>query len=239
MASSGKRSGVKATDLYRGRDPRDVPAYALPIAAHYLNIPGGALKSWVYGTSWREPILLTESSESLSFWSLVEAFVLGAIRSTHGLPLPKIRRALRYIEVVLEIERPLIHQRFKTEGVDLFVARWRSLMNVSRGRETAIKKVLETHLDRIEFDEQGLAARLFPFVRDEARAIELDPRRAFGRPVLAGTSIPADVVRERFAAGESIAALSEDYRVPLELIEDAMHRTVTRPGRVARQTKRQ
>jgi uncharacterized protein (DUF433 family) len=53
-------------------------------------------------------------------------------------------------------------------------------------------------------------------------AIEVDPRRAFGRPVLAGTSAPAEDVAARFLAGEGVAALAADYDAPGEQIEEAI-----------------
>jgi len=48
----------------------------------------------------------------------------------------------------------------------------------------------------------------------------IDPRVAFGRPVIAGSGIPTAEVAERFNAGESINDLARDYeRAPADIEE--------------------
>jgi uncharacterized protein (DUF433 family) len=78
---------------------------------------------------------------------------------------------------------------------------------------------------------RGLAVRLFPLTRkrppverisDEPRIIAIDPRVAFGRPVITGSQIPTVEVAERFKAGESVADLADDFRRPQEEIEEAV-----------------
>ena len=87
-------------------------------------------------------------------------------------------------------------------------------------------EVLKEHLQRIERDEEGLAVRLYPFTRhryvQNPKLILIDPRIAFGRPVLAGTGIATSTVAERYKAGESIAALADDYGRRAEEIEEAV-----------------
>ena len=52
------------------------------------------------------------------------------------------------------------------------------------------------------------------------RVVVVDPRIAFGRPVLVGTRIPTEVIYQRFEAGESIEQLADDYgRTPSEIEE--------------------
>ena len=82
-------------------------------------------------------------------------------------------------------------------------------------------------LARVEYDKQGRAIRLFPVLRRERgpKSIVIDPRRAFGRPVVAGTSVPAADIRARFDAGDGVDELARDYDVRPELIEDALRAT--------------
>jgi uncharacterized protein (DUF433 family) len=65
---------------------------------------------------------------------------------------------------------------------------------------------------------------LFPLLgrEDAPRSIVIDPRRAFGRPVLVGTSVPVTDVRARFDAGDGVDELARDYDVSHDLIEDAL-----------------
>jgi len=224
--------------LYGGRDPRDLPAYALSTASSYVQVPKSTLRSWIEGRTYdtergtrrTKPLILAAAPGSLSFWNLSEAFVLAAIRRRHGVPLQNVRKALDYVIRELNVARPLIQEQFRTDGVHLFVDRCGHLINTSRSGQLAMKEALKARLERIEFDEHGFARRLFPFTRAEdpmsVRSIEIDPTRGFGRALLVGTSIPVDVVVDRFLAGESHGDLALDYHVAPTLIEDVIRLAV-------------
>ena len=99
-------------------------------------------------------------------------------------------------------------------------------MAVSAGGQTAMREVMEHFLERIEYDEAGLAARIYLFTRkgdpDEPRVVLIDPRIAFGRPVLSGTNIPTATIAERYKAGDSIGELAGDYGRPELEIQEAI-----------------
>jgi uncharacterized protein (DUF433 family) len=221
-----------ATSLYKD-DPRDIPTYTVAEAAHHLQVPHGTLSSWFAGTAYltqrgkkRAPAVIVPAARSpltLSFWNLVEAHVLASIRRHHGVSLQRVRRALRFVESELGLDRPLIEQQFETDGVDLFVRHIGKLITAS-ARQVAIKELMEAALQRIDRDPNGLADRLFPWARDphEPRSVQIDPRRSFGRPVVAGTTIPTDILAERFTAGESIAHLADEYQLDAAKIEGAL-----------------
>jgi uncharacterized protein (DUF433 family) len=89
-----------------------------------------------------------------------------------------------------------------------------------------MQEMLGLYLNRIDRDAAGLAIRLFPFTRatattaDAPRLIVIDPRLAFGRPVISGTRIPTSDVFERFKAGDSPDQLTREYgRTPEEIFE--------------------
>lgn len=158
---------------------------------------------------------------------LVEAFVLAAIRRGHGVALQRVRRGIAFVQRELHVERPLIHAAFKTDGVDLFVDQWGKLVNASKDGQVAMRGALESSLQRVEWDQRGLAVRLFPLVRtaddEQPRSIVINcPERGFERPTLAGKGIRVDVIVERYRAGESSRELARDYRVPVDLIDDAV-----------------
>lgn len=168
----------------------------------------------------------------LSFINLVELFVLGEMRNVHGVPMQRVRAALRFVEDQLDIERPLVHAEFKTDGLDLFVLRLvkdretAALINASAGGQLGLRAALDARLARIEWDTKRIAARIFPLVRhdaaDQPRTIMIDPRMGFGRPVIAATGIRTSIVAGRFRAGESAPDLAYDYNVDVHLIEDAV-----------------
>jgi uncharacterized protein (DUF433 family) len=218
-------------DIYGGKDPRILPRYSIAEAAQYVRVPVTTLATWVRGrtaaTVHAEPVILLPSgSRLLSFQNLVEAHVLGAIRRHHGVPLQRVRKALRFVQKRLAQPHPLITARFETDGVDLFVDELGKLLNVSQDGQVAIRVALQASLRRVEHDVDGLAARLFPFVcsgdADEPKSIVVDPRISFGRPILAKTGIPASTVVSRLKAGEPLQSIASDYGITLEQVTDAI-----------------
>jgi uncharacterized protein (DUF433 family) len=144
------------------------------------------------------------------------------------------RKALDYVARELKHYRPLIGQDFLTDGMSLFVERLetmadtdagvRSLIDASHHGQLAARQLLEGALARVSRDTHGLIERIYPWVRnlDEPRRVEIDPRRAFGRPVVAGTRVPADELAERFAAGDGVEDIARDFRMDRGVVEGVL-----------------
>ncbi|MBI5836277.1 MAG: DUF433 domain-containing protein [Candidatus Eisenbacteria bacterium] len=225
--------------LYGGLNPRDVPVYGIAEAAGYLGIPVSTLRSWTVGQhyrrdgEWRDfnPIIgIPRTGENLlSFTNICEAHVCDALRRVHDIPFQRIRSAIHHLrEWFPERTHPLIENSFATSGVELFVERASSLINLTQPGQVAIREILNLYLKRVEFDEQGLAHRLFPFTwrterpTDSPRVVVLDPCILFGRPALVGSRIATSIVYERWAAGESVQTLAADYCREVQEIEEAL-----------------
>jgi uncharacterized protein (DUF433 family) len=214
---------------------RRTPAYSFVEAAHYLNLPVSTLASWFKGQRGFLPVIRLDGGpgEGLSFLNLVEAHVLAAIRREHRIPLQKVRQALGYVERQLQLPRPLIGAGFETDGVDLLVGELERLVNVSRDGQLEIEPVIRTFLKRIKRDAAGIPIKLYPFTRKTVSAsdpapVEIDPRIAFGRPVLAGRGVPTAVLADRFKAGESLADMAQDYGTSTQVIEEAIRCELSR-----------
>lgn len=216
--------------------PREMPAYSLAEAAHYLRIPIATLRSWVRGRHYPteggkkffKPVIALPDPNlaSLSFFNLVEAHVLDAIRREHNIPLPKVRTALDYVTQRLGVPHPLANQKFESDGVSLLVSRFGQLIAVSEAGQLAMSDMLAAHLRRVERDNSGLAVQLYPFTRkrqlDEPKIIVIDPSVSFGRPTIIGTGVATAIVAERYKAGESVDELAEDYGCDRREIEEAV-----------------
>jgi uncharacterized protein (DUF433 family) len=216
----------------RDQDVRNLPAYGVTEAAHYLPVPRATLRSWVAGISYRsgffKPVIepAAKSPAVLSFINLIEAHVLAAIRRKHRVDVPAVRRAIAFLKKELRSPHPLADHKFETNGVDVFVERCRPLMSVSGDGPPAVRQLLKAHLRRIERDERGLPVRFYPFTRsdktEQPKDIVIDPFISFGKAVIAGTGVSTDIVAGRFKAGESPDELAKDYGCAREKIEEAI-----------------
>jgi uncharacterized protein (DUF433 family) len=199
------------------------PLYPLTEVGQYARVPSSTVRTWVGAKGLIMPA--ARQPATLSFANLVEVFVLAAIRRRHGVSMPKVRRAVRYVSEQMGVERPLIYQDFRTDGVDLFVDRLGQLENASRHGQLALRAAMNSRLERVEW-ARGLAARIFPFSRSDERTdprlIVISPEFGFGQPILAGTGVRVSIIRDRFRAGEAARELADDYGVAIEKIEEAI-----------------
>lgn len=155
--------------------------------------------------------------------------MLSAIRTVHRVSFDRVRGALEYVQQQLGRYRPLLRQEVETDGVDLFIKELEDVVDVSRGGQLALRNMFASRLKRVERDAHGVM-RLYPFTRrvdadpdrEYPKAILISPIIAFGRPVLAGTGVSAEVVIGRFIAGESIDDLAADLGLAVPLIEEAV-----------------
>jgi uncharacterized protein (DUF433 family) len=217
-------------------DPREVSAYGISEAAFYLMIPRSTLRAWVMGCyyptsrgrSFFRPVIEISDHEGarLSFINLVEAHVLGAIRREHRVSLPKVRKAVKYLEKKFGTEHPLADKQLTTDGLDLFVEEYGRLVNISRQGQMEMKEILAGHLRRIKRDRHGIPIKLYLFTRmygvEQPFTVVIDPSVSFGRPVLEGTGVVTTILAERFKAGEKLESLARDYDRPKEEIEEAL-----------------
>jgi uncharacterized protein (DUF433 family) len=214
---------IKAKDIYDGADPRSLPAYPLVEAAHYLGLNASTLGTW-FRTGAIVPA--QREHDPMSFWSLVEAFVLKGLREQHRLSLQRIKAAVAELRRQYpDVSYPLAQLDLAVLNRDLYADRDGLLVDASKGGQLGIRNVLELYLSRVERDASG-AVRLYPFTRptlaDAPLLVAIDPTVSFGRPVIAGTSIPTAVLHERWKAGDSIHDLAEDYDRPVSEIEEAL-----------------
>jgi uncharacterized protein (DUF433 family) len=206
---------LNLAEIWNSSDPRDVPAYTIPEAAHYLCIPKATLRAWVLGQRGFEHVIDLSHPQShlLSFYNLAEAHILRSLRTGHEIQLPRIRKALDFVRRRFGWARPLIQQEFKTDGLHLFVESLDQVYVASEEGQLVMREVM-VHLERLEW-EDNIAARLYPFTRsdphDAPKSVIIDPRHSFGRPILKDARITTAIIAERYKAGESIQALADDY----------------------------
>jgi uncharacterized protein (DUF433 family) len=161
----------------------------------------------------------------LSFSNLVEAHVLRSLRTEHGVPLDAVRKALRFAERELNIEKLLLREELRTSGGELFLDRYGELVNLSASGQLAMRRIFEAHLERVEWGELRSAVRLYPFVLAESgdgKPIVIDPAIAFGRPVVEGAFVSTRTILVRIDAGETVAEVAHDYDVTVDAIEEAV-----------------
>ena len=217
-------------------DIRERPAYPVAEAARYLKVPSATLRSWFMGRQYQTaqgpqqfPAIVAPASRrppTLSFYNLIEAHVLRALRTDHGVPVHAVRKAIGYAERELGLQRLLLSPELRADAGRLFLDRYGELIELSASGQLALRQVLAAYLKRVEWDKSQFPIRLYPFLTAEpttvARPIAIDPTIAFGRPIVLSRGISTGVITERIDAGESVEALAADYDLTPTDIEQAV-----------------
>ena len=216
----------------RTNDLRELPAYTISEAAHYLGVPAATIRYWSVGRDNYAPLIEVPAHAPtlLSFLNLTELHVLAAIRRQHEVKMPSIRRAIQYLEEharhAMDKRHPLISRELETDGLDLFIEQYGHLINISRAGQTAMREIISAALRRIDRDPAGVPIKLYPFTRSAMdqtpTMVVIDPTHSAGRPVIAGTGLATQIIAERYKAGESIGDLACDYERGNEEIEEAI-----------------
>ncbi len=228
---------TRRKDIYRGEDPRFLPFYGLREAALCLRLPVATLRQWTMGREYEiksgRKVFLSlirpadPERNVLSFVNLLEGQALRAFRREHKLGFKVLRKALASLKVLdgpRAKKHPLAFEDFLTDGLDILVERVGELIGLNPARQIAIRAAFRKHLQRIRRDSTGPTA-FFPWVGGEGETtmpVAVDPRVAFGRPVLTGTGIATAVIASFVRAGERIEDIAEDYDLSPEQVETAV-----------------
>ena len=101
-----------------------------------------------------------------------------------------------------------------------------ALIELSASGQLAMRRLFAEHVKRVEWDASRFPVRLYPFLSaatpSQERSIVIDPRIAFGRPVVQRKGISTLAIAERIDLGESVDDIAADYELGPSEIEQAV-----------------
>lgn len=210
-----------------------MPRYTFGEAGAYLGLAESTIKSWFVGmpygqapnVRYQEPILVPASKNLLSFYDIASVHVLMAFKAKGARP-NEIREIVRELNKEFPGSRyPLLGKDFHLFGKDVVLKKARALLNLSKSRQLGLRKVMDKFLLRIEFDAKLMPLRFSPLRTHRERGkgyIVIDPDFAYGRPVIRGTAIAAEIIAKRKESGESESRLAKDYRISIRAVREAV-----------------
>lgn len=209
--------------------------YTAAEAARLSGIPASTLVRWlngyrrngrVYAPLWSSQVDLGDEKVYLGFRDLMEARVAFKFIAM-GVPALHVRRAIVLARTVMEIDRPLSTNQFRTDGRTIFLKtietdeageKVERLLNLFRGQYEFVA-IIDPLLKDVEFDKRGVPSAWWP--KGIGGKILIDPARAFGQPIDAESSVPVAILAE---AGKrrGVDAAAKEYEVPKPSIRRAM-----------------
>jgi len=226
---------LAALDIYEGRDPRDIPAYSFREVAVSIGVPTSTLRAWCVGQSNFEHVLTLPADWSehhaLSFFNLIEANVVAELRREHRVPMARVRTALEFLAENVPVPHPLAETELSvTPNQRVYIVHDGRRIDISAGGQWPLDAVVRNLLRRVHRGPRGILLfypRLAPpkgaeISEDDYAPIVVNPEVCFGRPVIAGTGIPTDVIADRYLGGDSVEKMAEDYDLSEEHIRAAL-----------------
>lgn len=201
------------------KDPLLTPADA----ARHLDIPQSTLYDWLHeeiegGTLIHQVSPEKRNWPTLPFLAIVEAYVLRSMRVL-GLSKSKIRAAVGEARREFGTMYALAHKRVRTDGVDLFLQFAPDELTRVGDHQRPIRDVLELYLRDISFEAQDDWATKLRLRRYGDTNVVIDPRFAWGSPVIQPSGAPVEAVVKLWKAGEPMEAVAEEFGLSRDVVE--------------------
>jgi uncharacterized protein (DUF433 family) len=212
------------------------PIFTLRETAGYLAVPKSTIHHWARPGPDKPPLITVlprrGAQATVPFIGFAEAYVLSAFRRA-GVPLQRIRPAVDALSRNIGLEHALASQRLYTDGAEVLYdyAAEREEddlleLVVARTGQHQFSEVVRDYLRRITYGNDGWASRVRLPSYQRADVV-VDPRVAFGLPLVVHGGARVEDLVDRFVAGDSVADIADDFGVPPEEVEDVI-RVATR-----------
>lgn len=180
---------------------------------------------WLAERAHDRPLVHSVSPErrgwpSVPFIALVEAYVLRTLRQLHLSP-QKILDAAAAVRAEFGTEYGLATRRIATDGVDVFVYYLDSDEMARAGdRQMPFRELIKDYLQYISWESDGFASRLTLRMYDPSVAkVVIDPRFAWGSPVVEPAMVTVEAVLGLWRAGEKPDAVAREYGLSVAQVE--------------------
>ncbi len=210
--------------------------FTLRETAAYLGIPKSTVQWWARPPGSKRPLITCFSARgrqaTVPFIGFAEAFVLSSFRKA-GVPLQRIRPAVNVLAKEIGVEHALASKRLYTDGAEVlfdYASKHgeREVMDlvVVRTQQRQFSEIVEGYLKRIQYGGDGWADSVLLPAYENAEVI-VDPKVAFGLPLVVHGGARVEDLVDRFQAGDSVADIAADFSVPPDQVEDVI-RVATR-----------
>ncbi|USQ95834.1 DUF433 domain-containing protein [Caulobacter sp. RL271] len=204
--------------------------YTVPQAARLIGAPSNKVRRWIFGGRGQKSIIEPDYEpidgvNALSFHDLIEARFIRAFREK-GVSFQHLRKVASKAREDLKTVHPFASAKFVTDGRRIILdeideAGRRSLVDYLNDQRNFEHLVRDTILDGVSFDACDLAETWQPRAAD-APGIIIDPRRAFGAPILARTGIRSEVIARSAKAEGSLSAVALAFGITEAEVKQAL-----------------
>ena len=210
--------------------------YTVPEAARLTGVPYQSIRRWLLGYEtgrgeathdmppvWQGQVPAIDRTVGLGFLDLMELRFVRAFRQ-HGVSLAVIRRTADRAREIFERDHPFTRARFLTDGRWIFAETIeetgeKRLLNLAKSQYAFHHVIKPSLYESVQFSDDDEAVTWFPMW--PRKEVLVDPRRSFGRPIVAHGGVPTETLARAVEAEGSEQRVARWYDVPVEAVKAA------------------
>ena len=158
----------------------------------------------------------------LNFFTLIEFYVLAQL-SQAGVATSKVLKAHEELSKFYNTPYPFAKQdvieRLKTDGLKIYLKHLDQHISLDGSKQLNLDLIREFYKE-LDFDNNKIASRLWP--RGKKSSIVIDPKRAFGHPVIDSHNIYPQTIYQHYQAGEPQHYIATIYGLSEKEVRDAV-----------------
>lgn len=182
---------------------------------------------YLMDTFWSEYTFGEKRNKAINFFSLIEFYTYFHLRN-RGFTSTRIKGFHKDLQRNLDTQYPFASIKVvepksakpKTKSSKIWYEYMGELMRDDRTIQTSISSFVAPFLKQIDFGEDELAKRLYPF--HHTKNIVVDPLHQFGQPTINGTNIQTKAIFNLYNVGESKVNISKLYDISENQVDDAI-----------------
>lgn len=191
-------------------DPLLAGFFSVADAARFVGVPPQLIRGWLngYANSDSGPIVHRdfEGTRTVSFLDLMELRFIAIFRA-QKVPMQTLRRAAMKARKDWGVNHPLAlsSEKYVTDRRSVFARAAEEsddpvTWDMATGQHEMWVTIEQTIERGVEFDPKTYLARIWHPKISQFPNVVIDPRLAFGRPVIAGTMVPTSVLFRQWKA---------------------------------------
>jgi uncharacterized protein (DUF433 family)/DNA-binding transcriptional MerR regulator len=204
-----------------------VGLYSFADAAQIAGLHPATLGHWVDQRKGLIPRFLDPAEKTLTFVELMELHFIKLFRA-EGVSLQTIRKASTVAAKRFKTDYPFCVKRFDTDGRTIFATLAgkddsnTELVEDLRRSQYVFASVLRPFFKRLDYRGSMEVSRYWPL--EKSGGIVLDPKRKFGKPIVADCGITTRSLFDAFEAGKekTVTSVAKWFDVPVSAVESAV-----------------
>jgi len=216
--------------------PFNTGIYTVPEASRLTKVAPPRIRRWLRGYKffsgqrehasppvWRGQLQPVNGALALGFLDLMEIRVVDAFLRA-GVSWKTLREAERRGSELFQSNHPFCTQRFETDGRGIFVdigAQSDEPILIEIIKDQAVfDQITSPFFKDLEFSQDRTLERWWPL--GNQRSVVVDPRRAFGKPIVVDRGVPTLILSSAAKASKSIDEVVFWYDVTKSSVIDSV-----------------